>query len=251
MKCICTELCTEGAVREDCPVCAAEGADLSDCKGVETETQPESGEQKNETTPEEEGAGKLEGKVALIGTYQYGETLTAIVTDAPPEAKLTYRFYRGEGGELVKTGDSNQYKVTANDVGYKISVKVEVEGYAEELEATTPLSVEKREISVKAKDLSKTYGEEDPPLTWDFPANGLVEGDQLKGKLTRAAGENAGTYAISQGTLTNENNPGYDIQFVEGTLKIEKAPYTEKTTAALDSKGRQTVIAGIGSFAEP
>ena len=251
MKCICTELCTEGAVREDCPVCAAEGADLSDCKGVETETQPESGEQKNETTPEEEGAGKLEGKVALIGTYQYGETLTAIVTDAPPEAKLTYRFYRGEGGELVKTGDSNQYKVTANDVGYKISVKVEVEGYAEELEATTPLSVEKREISVKAKDLSKTYGEEDPPLTWDFPANGLVEGDQLKGELTRAAGDDAGTYAISQGSLTNANNPGYDIQFEEGTLKIEKAPYTEKTTAALDSEGRQTVIAGIGSFAEP
>lgn len=251
MKCICTELCTEGAVREDCPVCAAEGADLSDCKGVETETQPESGEQKNETTPEEEGAGKLEGKVALIGTYQYGETLTAIVTDAPPEAKLTYRFYRGEGGELVKTGDSNQYKVTANDVGYKISVKVEVEGYAEELEATTPLSVEKREISVKAKDLSKTYGEEDPPLTWDFPANGLVEGDQLKGELTRAAGDDAGTYAISQGSLTNANNPGYDIQFEEGTLTIEKAEYTVQTTAALDSEGRQTVIAGIGSFAEP
>ena len=33
VKCICTELCSEEAVREDCPVCAAEGADLSDCKG--------------------------------------------------------------------------------------------------------------------------------------------------------------------------------------------------------------------------
>ena len=117
--------------------------------------------------------------------------------------ELVYSFYRTENGEkeeLVKTGDSNQYKVTANDVGYKISVKVEVEGYAEELEATTPLSVEKREISVKAKDLSKIYGEEDPPLTWDFPANGLVEGDQLKGKLTRAAGDDAGDYPIRQGT---------------------------------------------------
>ena len=58
VKCICTELCSEEAVREDCPVCAAEGADLSDCKGVETETQSESGEQINETTPEEEGAEK-------------------------------------------------------------------------------------------------------------------------------------------------------------------------------------------------
>ena len=173
------------------------------------------------------------------------------MTGVQPEAKLTYRFYRGEGGELVKTGDSNQYKVTANDVGYKISVKVEVEGYAEELEATPPLSVEKREISVKAKDLSKTYGEEDPPLTWDFPANGLVEGDQLKGELTRDKGENAGEYPIRQEGLTNENNPGYAITFEGGTLTINKASYTEETTAALDSEGRQTVIAGIGSFAEP
>lgn len=85
-------------------------------------------------------AADLTCEVKLPDRCQYGETLTAIVTDAPPEAKLTYRFYRGEGGELVKTGDSNQYKVTANDVGYKISVKVEVEGYAEESEALRSLS---------------------------------------------------------------------------------------------------------------
>ena len=30
--CTCTTLCTEGHVNADCPVCSAEGADLSACK---------------------------------------------------------------------------------------------------------------------------------------------------------------------------------------------------------------------------
>ena len=32
-ECICTGLCTEGTVNPDCPVCGAEGADLTACKG--------------------------------------------------------------------------------------------------------------------------------------------------------------------------------------------------------------------------
>ena len=198
-------------------------------------------------------AADLTCEVKLPDRCQYGDTLTAEVTGAPEGVELVYSFYRTENGEkeeLVQTGDSNQYKVTANDVGYWISVKVE--GYAEELEAMTLLPVEKREISVKAKDQSKTYGEEDLELTWELLTGDLVEGDQLQGELIREEGKNAGTYAISQGTLTDENNPGYVITFVPGgTLTIEKASYTEETTAALDSEGRQTVIAGIGSFAEP
>ena len=82
-------------------------------------------------------------EVKLPDRCQYGDTLTAEVTGAPEGVELVYSFYRTENGEkeeLVQTGDSNQYKVTANDVGYKISVKVEVEGYAEELEALRSLS---------------------------------------------------------------------------------------------------------------
>ena len=41
-KCICTEPCTEEAVNEECPVCGAEGADLSLCEGGMDE--PEKGE---------------------------------------------------------------------------------------------------------------------------------------------------------------------------------------------------------------
>ena len=200
-------------------------------------------------------AAALTGEVKWSGGSQYGDTLTAEVTGAPEGAKLEYRFYRTENGgkeELVQTGESPSYTLKAEDVGKSISVKVTAEGYDGGVTSSYNygMTIQRRDITVRAADKVKTYGEKDPELTWDFPANGLVGDDQLRGKLIRDVGENAGTYTISQEGLTNENNPGYAITFVPGTLKIEKATYTEKTTAALDSEGRQTVIAGIGSFAE-
>ena len=196
----------------------------------------------------------LTGEVKWSGGSQYGDTLTAEVTGAPEGAKLIYSFYRngnGEEEEPVQTEGNPGYTLKAEDVGKTISVKVTAGGYAGELTPGYGMPIQPRSIVVKADSLSKTYGETDPPLKWNISAGNLVGDDQLRGELTRDKGENAGEYPIRQGDLTNENNPGYDIQFVEGTLTIEKAEYTVQTTAALDSEGRQTVIAGIGSFAEP
>ena len=58
-------------------------------------------------------------------------------------------------------------------------------------------------LNVTANPLSKVYGSADPALT--FVSSGFVNGDSaalLTGSLTRAAGENVGSYAISQGTLS-------------------------------------------------
>ena len=40
-RCICETLCTEDSINGDCPVCGAEGADLSACKGKEQGSAPE------------------------------------------------------------------------------------------------------------------------------------------------------------------------------------------------------------------
>ncbi len=40
-RCICETLCTEDGINGDCPVCGAEGADLSACKGKEQGSVPE------------------------------------------------------------------------------------------------------------------------------------------------------------------------------------------------------------------
>ena len=125
------------------------------------------------------------------------------MTDAPPEAKLTYSFYRngtGEEEELVQEEENYKYTLKAEDVGKWISVKVTAEGYAGELTPVYGTPIQPRGIVVKADSPSKTYGEEDPPLTWSTTAGTLVGGDQLKGKLTRAAGDDAGDYPIRQGT---------------------------------------------------
>ena len=48
--CTCTDKCAEGAVNSDCPVCGAVGADLTACKGPESQQgQP----QQNENPPAE------------------------------------------------------------------------------------------------------------------------------------------------------------------------------------------------------
>jgi hypothetical protein len=85
------------------------------------------------------------------------------------------------------------------------------------------LVIAKRAITVAADNQSKVYGESDPEFT--YQVTNLVAGDTLVGALSRASGNNAGEYAITQGTLTNANNPNYTITFEPGTLTIDKADY--------------------------
>ena len=66
------------------------------------------------------------------------------------------------------------------------------------------VTVNAKAITVTADALSKTYGDTDPTLT--STAQGLVNGAELTGELKRVAGENVGSYAIEQNTLTAGNN---------------------------------------------
>src|SRR5690606_20626391 len=63
---------------------------------------------------------------------------------------------------------------------------------------------------------------DDPALTYTF-IPGLIDGDAFAGELTRAEGENVGSYAITQGNLSLDDN--YEIVFEEGTLTITRADY--------------------------
>jgi len=52
----------------------------------------------------------------------------------------------------------------------------------------------------------------------------LVTGDTFSGALSRAAGENVGTYAIGQGTLALSTN--YTLTYVGADFTINKRPVT-------------------------
>ena len=80
------------------------------------------------------------------------------------------------------------------------------------------LEVTKKTLTINADAKSKAYGEADPTLT--YASVGLVNGDAITGTLTRVAGENVGTYAITQGGLTAGNN--YEISFIGANLTITK-----------------------------
>ena len=72
-----------------------------------------------------------------------------------------------------------------------------------------------KNITVVAHDATKIYGDSDPELV--YTATGLVGADTLAGSLVREAGENVGTYEITQGTLANAN---YIIDFTKGSFTI-------------------------------
>ncbi|HEX9651981.1 MAG TPA: MBG domain-containing protein, partial [Cyclobacteriaceae bacterium] len=83
----------------------------------------------------------------------------------------------------------------------------------------TPLA-----ITVTANpNQNKVFGSTDPALTYSVNPS-LVAGDSFTGQLSRVVGENAGSYAISIGTLSAGSN--YQTVFESGNFIIEKASHT-------------------------
>ncbi len=87
---------------------------------------------------------------------------------------------------------------------------------------TVTFAITPKPVTVIADGKEKTYGEADPALT--YTAAGLVGTDALTGDLARESGEGAGTYAITQGTLSASAN--YTINYTGATLTIAKALLT-------------------------
>ncbi len=88
------------------------------------------------------------------------------------------------------------------------------------------LTIDARPITVTADPgQTKVYGDPDPAVfTYALTAGSLVGGDSLSGALDRVAGENAGSYAIQQGTLTA--GPNYALTYVGDNFVITPRPIT-------------------------
>ena len=82
---------------------------------------------------------------------------------------------------------------------------------------------------------TKVYGDADPlPFTYTF-APALVGTDVFSGALDRAAGEDVGSYAIGQGTLTLSGN--YTLAYVGADFTI-----TKKTITVTANSGQTKVF---------
>jgi filamentous hemagglutinin family protein len=88
------------------------------------------------------------------------------------------------------------------------------------------LTVAPRPITVTADDKERVYATANPVLTQQVTDGGLVNGDTLSGAVTTTAttSSNAGSYAITQGTISAGGN--YALTFNNGVLTIRPRAIT-------------------------
>src|SRR5205085_148081 len=94
------------------------------------------------------------------------------------------------------------------------------------------LTITARPVTVTADAQTKVYGDADPILTFTGTLHGT---DSFTGSLTRVAGENVGTYAITEGTLSAGSN--YALTFVGANLTISARPVTVSADAKSKTYG--------------
>lgn len=107
---------------------------------------------------------------------------------------------------------SSAYTATATALGnanYKLPTA--------DADKQTSFTIGKAALTVTAAAKSKTYGDTDPALTYTSEGE-LFGTDAITGALTRAAGEDVNSYAITQGTLTAGGN--YSITYTGANLTI-------------------------------
>src|SRR6202008_2282956 len=68
------------------------------------------------------------------------------------------------------------------------------------------LTITKRAVEITADAKTQTYVDADPALTYQITSGTLAFSDAFTGSLTRDAGEDVGSYAITQGTVALSGN---------------------------------------------
>ena len=119
-------------------------------------------------------------------------------------------------------------------------------------EASAVWSLVAMDVTITPDVKSKTYGEADPELTFTTS----IDGDTtLKGKfiaaktgaMSRATGEDVGSYAIKLGTLKAGNN--FNLTLTTTTVYLAITPKNVSGLTATISN--QTTIKGVGEFVDP
>lgn len=157
------------------------------------------------------------------------------VTFAIDFADVTLTYDGQPHGVLVKKTDESKnytitYGTTENDCAlnnspeytnagtYKIYFKVVDNDTLAEHVGYVTLTINKKAVEIKVKDVTITYGE---TPKFECTVTGLVEGEMLSGEAVYSgAGTDAGDYVISVSGITASDN--YKVTFVTGKLTINQ-----------------------------
>ncbi|PTY02558.1 hypothetical protein DB346_08400 [Verrucomicrobia bacterium LW23] len=128
--------------------------------------------------------------------------------------------------------------------------------YALDFTTGVNYTITTRNITITADGKTITYGDADVPLT--YTAGTLYNGDTFTGTLSRDAGSDAGTYGITQGTLSiiTGNAANYNVTYVGASYTINKRAVLVtadsglgKTYGGTDGALTYTTDAGAVAFA--
>lgn len=149
------------------------------------------------------GDGK-DAKATLDGVADFNDFIIA-----------TNNTYSASNIKYVGRGSTSYAESsTAPTAAGTYTAKITVGGATAKVDYT----IDKAELKISADPKVKVHGQDDPALT--YTASGLKNGDTITGSLNRVEGEDVGTYAILQNTLTAGNN--YSIVYKSANLAITK-----------------------------
>lgn len=151
--------------------------------------------------------------------------LTKVYGAADPTLTYTVEGFKLTDNASVVTG--RLARLAGEDVGdYAIGIgSLSATNYTFDFTAAT-FKITPAALRVQATQMTKVYGQVEPTL--GFTGQGYKFNDDntaLTGALVREPGENIGTYAITQGTLTSTN---YTITFTGANFIITPAELTIK-----------------------
>ncbi|MCI6745018.1 MAG: InlB B-repeat-containing protein [Anaerolactibacter massiliensis] len=130
-------------------------------------------------------------------------TVSGFTTENPKEKNA------GTYTNNILNTDSIVVKNGETDVTYQFTVNTE----------NGSLKITPKAVTVTANSMGKTYGTADPELT--AAVSGTLDNDTVSYTLSRAEGEDVGTYAITPIGEASQGN--YTVTYVPGTFTISKS----------------------------
>ena len=157
---------------------------------------------------------------SIIGATLHWDSTPSSTSITYDHALHTANVYLG-GSDLIVNAN---YTISPNNLTNAGSITPTITGVGTYCGTTNnqTITITQRTLTITPNSgQSKVYGEEDPTFT--YTSVGLVAGDAITGTLSRQTPENnnAGTYKITQGTLSAGDN--YAITF-DGTVDFTINP---------------------------
>ena len=148
-------------------------------------------------------------------TKEYGSSSFDLNATSDSSGTISYSIIGNANGTSLSGTDNKT--VTIGNIGtVTLRATVPVNGSYSASSKDIILTITQKAIEFTADAKNKEYGATDPNFTYQITSGSIVGSDTFTGSLSRATGEDVGTYAISS-SLTNNN---YAVTFIADNLTI-------------------------------